>query len=99
MKWLVAYACSVNGQAPKICNVVLPEELSPMNWIAIANREEKNDLEGANKRPVLREYALVNFWHISDYDAEKWTDNGTGYLTAVLLTTVLSNPKQEQKEK
>ena len=82
MKWLVTYACSVNGNPPHICNVVLPEELPPMNWIAIANREEKDDMANIEKRPVLREYSLINFWHVSDYDAAKWADNGTGYLTA-----------------
>ena len=76
MKWLVTYACSVNGNPPHICNVVLPEELPPMNWIAIANREEKDDMANIEKRPVLREYSLINFWHVSDYDAAKWADNG-----------------------
>lgn len=76
MKWLICYAVRVNGYLT-IRNAVLPEALPPMNWIAISNRENKRD----NDPLVIKEYALVNFWHVSDYDAKKWEDDGTGYLT------------------
>jgi hypothetical protein len=76
MKWLVAYAVRVNGFLT-IRNVILPEALPPMNWITIANRENKRD----NDPLVNKEYALINYWHVSDYDAKKWKDDGTVYLT------------------
>jgi hypothetical protein len=92
MKWLIVYACSVNGNPPHILNAVLPEVLPPMNWITMMNREEKDDMANITKRPVLREYSLINYWKVSDYDSEKWGDNGTGYLT---LVSPVPNKKSE----
>jgi hypothetical protein len=77
MKWLVAYSVRVNGQLT-IRNVILPEALPPMNWIAIANREHEKEAD-------TFEYALINFWQASDYDSSKWLDDGTGYLKTKAL--------------
>lgn len=79
MKWLIAYSCRVN-YVLTIHNALLPEELPPMNWIALANRDNQD--KPLNERFLVnREYALINFWKVSDYEASKWKEDGTGYLT------------------
>jgi hypothetical protein len=75
MKWLIVYACRINGVLT-FGNTVLPDELPPMNWITIANRENRIEKD----RKVIREYTLINFWRVSDYEASQWEDDGTGYL-------------------
>jgi hypothetical protein len=81
MKWLITYAVSINGNSPRICNAILPDVITPMNWIAEMNQDEKDNMTNIRERPVLREYALISYWHVSDNDALKWVDDGTGYLT------------------
>lgn len=76
MKWLVAYTCRINGVLT-FGNCVLPEAFPPMNWVAMANREARNDKD---RHLVEREYTLVNYWQVSDFEASKWDDDGTGYL-------------------
>lgn len=88
MKWLVCYAVRVNGFLT-IRNTILPEAFPPMNWVAMANRTNKED----NDPLVRKEFALINFWHVSDFDAAKWEDDGTGYLT------LQSDANQQTKEK
>ena len=80
MKWLIAYSVRINGRL-SIRNAILPEVLHPMNWIAMANREHKDE-------PDKMEYALVNFWQVTDYEASKWEDDGTGYLSLANEETI-----------
>lgn len=82
MKWLICYAVRINGHL-SIRNAVLPEALPPMNWIALCNSRNEDE-------PDTKEYALINFWQVSTYDAEKWDDDGTGYLKL--------NEKKEEKK-
>lgn len=82
MKWLICYSVRINGTL-LIKNTILPDELPPMNWIAISNRENIQALERNEKPTVIREYALINYWHISDFEANKWEDDGSGYLQTV----------------
>ena len=77
MKILAVIMCRINNLDDHLMNALFPEYDNPFRWVAEMNAKEESN---PDKNLVKRQYVLVNYWKVSDYEVRGITEDGTGYL-------------------